>query len=37
MVNRIKKSGRWTGRIGSGARDLLGKQLIGDINGQLRS
>ena len=37
MVNRIKKSGRWTGQIGSDARDLLGKKLIDDINGQLRS
>ena len=37
MVNRLKKSGRWIGGIKSGAQTLVGKRLIGDINGQMRS
>ena len=37
MVNRLKKSGRWIGGIKSGAQTLVGKRLIGDINGQMRT
>ena len=37
MVNRVKKSGRWTGAIKDGAQTLLGKKLIGDVNRQMRS
>ena len=37
MVNRVKKSGRWTGAIEGGAQTLLGKKLIGDINSQMRT
>jgi hypothetical protein len=37
MVNRVKKSGRWTGAIKGGAQTLLGKKLIGDVNSQMRS
>ena len=37
MVNRVKKSGRWTGAIKGGAQTLLGKKLIGDVNRQMRS
>ena len=37
MVNRVSKSGRWTGAIKDGAQTLIGKRLIGDINGQMRS
>ena len=37
MVNRVKKSGRWTGAIKGGAQTLLGKKLIGDINSQMRT
>ena len=37
MVNRVSKAGRWTGAIKSGAQTLVGKRLIGDINGQMRS
>ena len=37
MPNRVKKSGRWTGAIKTGAQTLLGKKLIGDVNRQMRS
>jgi hypothetical protein len=37
MVNRVSKAGRWTGAIKGGAQTLIGKRLIGDINGQMRS
>ncbi len=37
MVNRVKKSGRWTGAIKGGAQTLLGKKLIGDVNRQMRT
>ena len=37
MPNRVKKAGRWTGAIKTGAQTLLGKKLIGDVNRQMRS
>ena len=37
MPNRVKKAGRWTGAIQTGAQTLLGKKLIGDVNRQMRS
>jgi hypothetical protein len=37
MPNRVKKAGRWTGAIKTGAQTLLGKKLIGDVNRQMCS
>ena len=37
MVNRVSKAGRWTGAIKTGAQTLIGKNLIRDANGQMRS
>ena len=37
MVNRVKKMGRITGGIRTGARTLIGNRLINDANSKLRS
>ena len=37
MVNRVSKAGRWTGAIKTGGQTLLGKNLLRDVNGQMRS
>ena len=37
MVNRVKKMGRITGGIRTGARTLIGNRLINDANSKLRN
>ena len=37
MVNRVKKSGRWTGAISAGSKTLLGKNLSRAVNDRAKT
>ena len=37
MVNRVKKSGRWTGAISAGSKTLLGKSLSRAVNDRAKT